>query len=133
MSLLSRILVLGSAMVIALPPGWCCLGFRVAAAEYTPAEAVPQPKSCCHTEPEPVAADEPAGQAPSAPALSCCCRDEAAVRSDQKVVADGPTLAAPLVPPAVDWAGPLTSSHTDHLTPLALASLLQVLHCVWLC
>jgi hypothetical protein len=133
MNLLPRILVMCSAVVIALPPGWCCLGFRAAAAASEPAEVTPPPKSCCHPEPVPVPPDGPVGQSRGAPTLSCCCQDKAAVRGDQKVATDGPGLSTPLVSPVVHWTGPLTGFREKHFTLFSLAPPLQVLHCTWLC
>jgi hypothetical protein len=128
---LLHLLPLACGLLLALPPGWCCLlgpcPARAAPAPAEPSDGAQCP-CCCHPNPRP----EPARPAPP---LRCPCADRDATTPDvlkPPTLLSGDGLAA--LPAGADLE--LTASHdapVTHAGPLSLSAPLNVLHCVWLC
>jgi hypothetical protein len=133
LSPLARSLMLACGLLLALPPGWCCMvPFRACAQEAAPGDAQ-QPRACCRhadgaSRPSPPRAPQPA----PLPLGKCPCSQHAVSTDAPKAVGGDLVLAAP--PPAIDpvqfpaVAGPVVTAPLptfDHS--------LRLLHCVWLC
>ncbi len=132
MSFFLRILVLGNALFLALPSGWCCL---LPAA--CPAHTVPQVKEttdcCCCTKEAEKNTPRPATP-PHTPTRPCCVQRDLASVPASDVFAEEPGYVG-FVGFAIE---PLTLSSAgfalDHSSGLhVLSPSLQILHCVWLC
>ncbi|MEX0704859.1 MAG: hypothetical protein WD069_22360 [Planctomycetales bacterium] len=123
--LLLKLLVMSEALLVALPPGACCVNFKSAGQHAGPSRG-----SCCRPEtPRPERSPVP----PAPGASECCCRYDGVPRGEQVAVADGwalPVAAFPFdsrprlegvsgVPPAPESLDPGPPRH--------------LLHCVWLC
>ncbi len=130
---LLRLASLTCGLVLALPPGWCCLWLpEPAHAAAAPSEAPAKPcRPCCGHSVQPA---EPAAPAP-VPPPPCPCADRNATTPEAvkpPALLPGDGLAATL--PALDLT---PSAAPEHLVPdLSLAppsTPLNVLHCVWLC
>jgi hypothetical protein len=128
---LLRLASLACGLLLALPPGWCCLWMPgPACAAAAPAEAEPCCPCCCH----PAQPTEPATPAP-APPQRCPCADREATAPEAvkpPALQAGADLGAPvpvpaLAPSAVQECLLPASSLTSSSAPL------NVLHCVWLC
>jgi hypothetical protein len=120
-----QLLAFGATLLLALPPGWCCLLPRFGA-------TAPSPKAkrhCCSEGPAP-RRDCPAhdrGNDPLAP--SCCCQtDPALPPGPEATPADLAATPLPGVAVApVPLGGELAQDFNFSPPPL------QLLHCVWLC
>jgi hypothetical protein len=126
-SLLLRSLVLGCGLLLALPPGWCCLP----ACQGTPKEQ-PRVCTCCGGE-EP--GNPPARQprpAPAEPGKCPCAGRDSTVPDGSKVFGCDLSLPAPLAAARVLLCrvGPAGVTDVDHPPP---GPPLQLLHCVWGC
>jgi hypothetical protein len=122
-------LVLCAALLLALPPGWCC---------FTPLrghDAAPpaQQRGCCHGagrhaehEPAPIHHEPPA-----VPMQSCCCLTDTILPPDP-TTAPADSAAAPVMLPAGMTSLPAETGPIPaivfHWTPP-----LRILHCLWLC
>lgn len=137
-SRLMHTLALAGGLLLALPPGWCCMvgpwgsaqkaGSRAA----VPASCCGQCGSCCRTSQVPV---EPAGPAPPQaplPPAKCPCGDRHATAPDGPKVVTGDLVL--LAPPTIESAPAWCASERIVLSPVFYSDLsLQVLHRVWLC
>ncbi|MGE0609451.1 MAG: hypothetical protein AB7O62_20335 [Pirellulales bacterium] len=116
-------LVLANALLLAMPPGWCC---RVPAIK----DAAVRKSSCCHQQ----TPERPApSQMPGQPGLHCCCTRQATL--PQAAVApdhDGVNAVAVLAETAL---GPLQQTlPLSHALPaMAAGPPLRILNCVWRC
>ncbi len=124
---LRQILVLSAALLLALPPGWCC---------FTPrghAGARPQAgQDCCHGGPAHSAApyrQEP----PAAPATSCCCPTDATTPADPETPAADPFSAPFALPVGEVRLPPAAPTLTRGDPPHPPSPPPRLLHCVWLC
>jgi hypothetical protein len=119
---LSRFLVLGCGLLLALPPAWCCYPAALPRAP----QSEPSPPACCQKEKAPAPSPLPL------PArCPCYDRNTVASASPEKLAADL-SLPAPLavVGPDSPCAGSTTVAAPTALAP---APPLHVLQCVWLC
>jgi hypothetical protein len=127
---LLRLAALACGLLLALPPGWCCLWLPQPARASAPPPVAPQ-CPCCH----PVTPAELPTEAP-APSGRCPCADREATTPE---AVKAPALQAGDCLAAVPAAGAdLEASAAPHGLPspagYALPSApLHVLHCVWLC
>jgi hypothetical protein len=131
MRLLARTLALCSAVVLALPPGWCCYALNAALAASAAADEVTPPvHACCRT---PAAPHENAPTpAPAKPKASCCCQQDAAQPKSVDTAADALPAVAILPAAAPAAIRSMSNRAEDNVSPGASPSL-RLLHCVWLC
>jgi hypothetical protein len=122
-------LLLGTALFLVLPPGWCCvlpqLGKATASPNPAPSCCGPRAHSSKHICLPPEQED-----GPTTPA--CCCPLDTALPPSPEALPDdlGP---APLVVVA-GADGPLVGARfVLGLTSFATSPPRQLLHCVWLC
>src|SRR6266540_2594735 len=127
-SILSRILVLSTALVVASPPGWCCI--LPTPSEKKARSPVPHCPHCPRPQPQPKK-ESPRDSKPKIPLSSCCC-DHETLPPDPKVAPDNPGLAVPTL--VLDGEhlplGVLVAESFERLLPTPP---LQILHCVWRC
>jgi hypothetical protein len=127
----SQLLALTAALLLALPPGWCC---------FTPPHSGASPsaeaeRDCCsggpaHKDHQPTPSHE---DCPAAPTSACCC----------DTAATGPAGPETATPDSVPAALALPADHADlcsagagflwDITPHASSPPPRLLHCVWLC
>ncbi len=126
MNILVRALVLCNALLVALPPGWCCLPAAVQPA--SPRDPAP----CCHHKPAP---DQPAPPTHPQPVKPCdaprCLTDATRAPVPETPPADlvpAALLAVPDAAPLPRAARVAEASELHALSPPP-----QLLHCVWLC
>jgi len=127
-SRLLRSLVLGCGLLLALPPGWCCVPAPAVAAE-TP--QAPREPSCCCRHPAP-SEDQPAPAVPAPPAGRCCCEKESTEPPSASTVDLDPAGSLPLVDNAVCPALSLRDT-AAYSGPRVHAPPPRLLYCVWLC
>ena len=123
---LPRLLMLGCGLLLALPPGWCCI-FASEEARKETAKAAPCCRSCCGDKSQP-ATPTPAPDKPD----RCPCADRQSTAPDTlKAFAPDLSLIAPLH--SLDFPLP-TEDAADHdgFRPLVSCSA-HLLNCVWLC
>jgi hypothetical protein len=125
MNALLRVLVVGNALLLTLPPGWCC----PAPVAEKPA-APPAAPSCCHAEVPPAPDSQPLSCPMSA--TKCCCQfDSTAPPHIAKYVVDS-AWSLPLIPavsPSVSDAA-IAAEAAAILFP---SPPINVLQCVWRC
>jgi hypothetical protein len=122
-----KLLVLGCGLLLALPPGWCCI-FAVGTARHDVAEIAPCCRSCCDRFAPSTPTHKPA---PSKP-LRCPCADRQTTAPDSvksSIVDLNVVAVLPVDEPALHIA-PLEAAIA--FSPLVSTSP-QILHCVWLC
>jgi hypothetical protein len=131
---LLRLASLTCGLLLALPPGWCCLwlpGPARAVAASTDAPAEPCCPCCCHPA-QPTELPPPA----PAPVPRCPCADRDATTPEAvkpPALQAGADPGAP-VPAAADLSPSAAPGGSLPALSLALSSApLNVLHCVWLC
>jgi hypothetical protein len=124
-----RSLALAAGLLLALPPGWCCI-LPVLTARAT-ASPTTERGACC-----PCCVEPPKGRAgdetPPPEPVRCPCDDRAGTTLDSYETAGGDLMPAVVLPfvdpaptaPAIDLP--------EFLTPQALSSLVHV-HCLLLC
>jgi hypothetical protein len=122
---------LACGLLLALPPGWCCLLQPCPARAAAPAPADPGPQCPCCSHPIP----PPEAPAP-VPPPRCPCADRDATKSGTvkpPALLPGDGLAA--APTSAPDLQPSTAPGESLAGPnLALPSVsLHILHCVWLC
>jgi hypothetical protein len=128
-SALRNLLAFTACVMLALPPGWCCI---LASAPGDPATETEKPacenccRGCC---PQPPRGDDaPPGRAP----MTVCCHDNL-IPSHKGPAKQLPELAAVPLPFAVETpALPVRDSATAS-GPFSAPRALYVLLCVWLC
>ena len=128
-SRLLRSLVLGCGLLLALPPGWCCI-FAFRSVKQEAPKASPCCCPCCAKEaPRPAPTPAPAPKAPD----RCPCADRHSTAPDApKVFASDPGFVAPVpvIHLAPFWLGITAPAG---FCPPAAATSSHVLNCVWLC
>jgi hypothetical protein len=128
-SCIRLLLALSAALLLALPPGWCCFPLQ-----RSPEAGPTAPKrECCHGgaapgERGPAPSDH---EAPAAPASSCCC------------LTDTTLPPTPQTPPADSTSAPLVlpdgiAAHPTAADPIPASAVHsppppRLLHCLWLC
>ncbi len=128
MATLFRILVFTQALLLALPPGWCCAAPQSEAAEEpVPATGCPD---CGHQDRQADETPGPCSQRPVDPC--CCCCVKAAIPAGQLKITAAASFSAPvsLAADAMAYQG-LSRSATSGLPPPGPS--LQILHCIWRC
>jgi hypothetical protein len=134
------------ALILVLPPGWCCAasGGRccghvavLGATPDTPAPTCSKCKACsggcCCTKVEgrrPAPPQSPAQPAPARKA-DCCERQQVAAPKVELPTLDG--FAAALEPPLLLTADLLAERFGVGVSPRCASPPLHLLHCVWLC
>jgi hypothetical protein len=121
-----RILVLTCGLLLALPPGWCCLLPQVGIRQPGKATA-----SCCHHKDQASTPTTPKAPLPEhGPPCGCVDRDSPVPSGPKTLPVDLASVPAVVLQPVFDGgAGAVVI-----LTTAAVASPpLNVLHCVWLC
>ncbi len=131
-SFLVRFLTLVGSLLLALPPGWCCMLWPQAPAQET-RTAASQTRPCCgQCEPEGKPPAPSPGKPAPLPAGKCPCHDRDTTSPDAPKGV-GPHLLAPATPlvvgPPPCWAG--SGRHVD--PPAFVSNPLRLLNCVWLC
>ncbi len=141
--LLLRLLVLACGLLLALPPGWCCLLPLCPAAQHAAPVTAPagpcEPEEtccCCGAGARPV--PPPASPTPAPIPATCCpgCADRDVTAPD---AVKPPVVSPDAAPVAALPAGPHLLSGASSagpaadLGPLCHSTPLHVLHCVWLC
>jgi hypothetical protein len=130
--ILRQALMLGTALLLALPPGWCCKLLPQAG------NTLPAPASrcaCCADHSAPLSHTCPTLQqdAPSPErAFVCCCPADNALREGSDTTrADLSSLSLP----PVTCAGMtlVAALIARSQIPFPASAPLQLLHCVWLC
>lgn len=124
-----QFVVLASALLLALPPGWCCQ-------DWAPRHEVkPAARSCCAARVEHPPEDSP--QQPGSRLNECCCDRSATVSgksvADKDDLRDGALLLA-LADPAPTQGN--LAPHSMLLEEEVFRDAgppLHILHCVWLC
>jgi hypothetical protein len=133
LSAFPRYLLLTCGLLLALPPGWCCMVPARGVAEDVRKRDDSPPRSCCdrgHRAPAPAAPERPK-RAPL-PFDQCPCFERSASTDVPKTVGCDHALAAPL--PLVDLVPSPTVAVPTLAQPASpLDSSLQLVHCVWLC
>jgi hypothetical protein len=130
MSVFSRYLVLASAFVLALPPGWCCV--RPALAAESRAEPAPAPaRACCHCAVPEQGPQKSVPTKPSIPSKPCCeVGNGTIVTSPEKPL-------NPLVADITTVAPGLDNAFDEQVAVLCTAPAsslpLHLLNCLWLC
>jgi hypothetical protein len=132
-SLFLRYLVLGCSLLLALPPGWCCI-FQVQARSKEVKAEVPRPIGSCCGHCRGVVKPQVPTRTP-VPALpgKCPCDDRHSTTPDAHKIVGGDLLIATtdLVHDLV-----LSAAEAEGLAGLPVPSSdhsLRILHCVWLC
>jgi hypothetical protein len=126
-----RVLALVCGLVLALPPGWCCL---LAAPKAPVRAAAPTCDGCCCC----CRVAHPPADPPAPPrgpfAKGCCCADRNATKPA------GPEMIAPCPAPDLLAVPPAAAPAPAHLGPVLVADRpdlhsppANLLHCVWLC
>jgi hypothetical protein len=128
---LLRTLLLASGLLVALPPGWCCM-VRSVASPQVPKRDTPTPKSCCDCCKEPAKPQTPEPRPLPHEPGKCPCGEH------HSTAPDAPKALS------LDLSLPTPSTMID-LTPFwfdgrAVSSVVspfdlsfRILHCVWLC
>lgn len=122
MSAFSKLLVLTSALLLALPPGWCC-----AAPSPKDADLPVQPTHPCCQHEQSTPDQKPA---PAQPVQKCCCDNDLASPPSPETTSPDLAISIPVaIPaPALHATGVSDLSFTDFSSPP-----LHVLQCVWRC
>jgi hypothetical protein len=137
MQRVGRLLALCGAMILALPPGWCCFALNaLVAASAQAGDAAPPVHQCCRTPATPPTPATPAGKdatppaGPTTPKKACCCQQDVSGPKDADTHPQAPVAAmacAPQPAPVI-----VSSPPTGRLIPGTTVSL-QLIHCVWTC
>jgi hypothetical protein len=132
----SRLLVFGTALSLAFPPGWCCLALQAQPEEPTEAP-IELPHSCCspgHAAPAPASPCPDPGEQDQAPAPcpGCCCQGVPAITAEHVHPPVDVALPAPLTG-AAEARASVAAAPCARLDTPALSPPLQLLHCVWRC
>jgi hypothetical protein len=128
-----RLSALACGLLLALPPGWCCLllpcPVRAAAPAQTEATADEAQCPCCrHTVPQPQPPSDAAP--PRCPQPTCCAAAPDAVKPSAPLA----DTALPAALPAADLSPcPAPTGPAAAVAPSPASTPLHVLHCVWLC
>lgn len=127
-----RLFALCSAVILALPPGWCCFALNALAAASVQAADTARPvHQCCRTPHTPRGKESSPPAAPAAPKKSCCCQQDVSGPKDS----DAPGQAAPVGVVAGLPQLPVIatiSPPTDRFISGPTVSL-QLVYCVWTC
>ena len=127
LAFLHPLVVVVTSLVLALPPGSCCVFLQ----QEWPDTAPVKKASCCHeTAPMPPC-DE--GNSPAKPSFKCCCEREAAL--PEKSVQPTNTLGLAFAVVALDVLLNVGSHSAGdaEFAPVRSGPSLQVLLCVWRC
>jgi hypothetical protein len=130
-ALLHQALMLGTALLLALQPGWCCLLPQAEKTLVSPSAMA----ACCADHSAPPLRACPALQSdnhPPAQASVCCCATDNPLREgSEKARTDLTTL--PLAAETCAGVPLAAAAIVSGFTPFAASAPLQLLHCVWLC
>lgn len=122
-----RILMLCCGLLLALPPGWCCI-FAIQPARKETRKIVPHCPCCCDKSQEPNPTPKPAPHKPQ----RCPCADRQTTTPDS-VKAMPVSLTVLAVLPVLDPTLTESLACTPAPLPTFVSSSPQLLHCVWLC
>jgi hypothetical protein len=127
-----KILAIAFPVLLALPPGWCCILVSVAEAAKAPNMASQQCRSCCtrHSEAQPAKK-----HAPPSPASRCPCaerlnfeRPAATVKKVDLSPGDVAVFSLPSFMPVCQ-----TSNVPANVPTLVPSCQIHISNCVWLC
>jgi hypothetical protein len=131
-NLTRHLLSLVAGVMLALPPGWCCI-LAPAAAVAAERPSVPGPPACCPgccPEPSPAQDEQPPSRAP----CTVCCGDQNVPLSKRATdYAPDATVAALPVTVAVLPGPGGAPGRIAPAWPLSPPRALHLLQCVWLC
>lgn len=122
-----RLLVLSCSLLLALPPGWCCI-FAFSTTRNENAKTAPCCRSCCHQANPTTPTPKPVPPKPT----RCPCDDRQTTAPESAKTIHGDLFALAvlpvldLAPTALTVAVPLVASFFVSSSP-------QLLHCIWLC
>jgi hypothetical protein len=123
----ARLLMLSCSLLLALPPGWCCI-FALGTIRNDAAKPAPCCRSCCHQSKPTMPTPQPEPHKPG----RCPCDDRQTTVPDSVKALHG-GLAVLVALPALDPAPlGLTVAVSDRFS-LPISASPQLLHCVWLC
>jgi hypothetical protein len=122
-----RLLVLGNALLLTLPQGWC-----VALTFHRAEKSAPSKASCCSTCHVPGQSQRSVPKpVPSGPFKNCCCRAE--VTAPPRVEVGRPEIVLAAAPGATENTGSRLAIAPDGLPRFYAAISQHVLNCLWLC
>jgi hypothetical protein len=123
-----RYVVLGNALLLALPPGWCC----VSPAQTVDSKAkTPPPRNCCHCSEANESQQTSLPAKPTVPSVPCC-------KAGSFTVAASPEKTVKM-PVADTVAFSLRLIEVADVHPVTICGLpissppLHLLNCLWLC
>jgi hypothetical protein len=124
-------LVFAAALLLALPPGWCCVPLSLGKASASPLAN----RGCCQTQassPGQPCPEHNQADGPVVPSTSCCCPAGSVLPPAPELPPVGwisaalPAIGGADLAPAASW--PTWDVPSPFPSPP-----LQILHCVWLC
>src|SRR5262245_18213059 len=131
MNLVLRSLVACSALVVALPPGWCCAFESLFKTRSSGVSTIKQERSCCSKcrKSFPASAPKPMPTTPE----RCPCLDRDLGTPDSPLKPDlAAHSAVEIVLPILDLA--LTEGASTDACPISMTpASLHILNCLWLC
>jgi hypothetical protein len=122
MKLALQLLVLTNAMLLALPPNWCCT-LRLPGKH-----ADSKPQCCAQQEPAPEDGEQDE-QRPTT--VDCCCQIDSSLPPHPEIVARD-LASSPVVTVSESGDG-VSVFDAEAVVAIAEAPPLQILHCVWIC
>jgi hypothetical protein len=134
LSWFARFLMLACGLLLALPPGWCCMAPFSACAQESAKGDAQQPRPCCqHADgTSKPSAPRPSQPAPPLPLGKCPCAQHALSTDAPKAAGNDLALAAP--PPLIDSVPFPVVADPVVIAPLpTFDHSCRLLHCVWLC
>jgi hypothetical protein len=123
----SKLLVLTSAVLLALPPGWCCATPSQKPAQ-TPAKHAAH--SCCRQPKQTPTPDQEPG--PGQPVQKCCCENDLASPANPEKASPDLTFSVPVPSPDTLMAEVGGAGAASAISPTASPPL-YILQCVWRC
>lgn len=122
-----RFLMLCCGLLLALPPGWCCI-FAIQPARKETTKTTPYRRSCCDQSTPSKSAPKPAPHKSD----RCPCADRQTTAPDS-VKAPPADLSVVAVLPVLNPALTVASAAAPAALPTLVSSSPHLLHCVWLC
>ena len=123
---LQQLVAVVTSLILALPPGSCCVFVQNERADSAPVKA-----SCCHE----TAPNRPCDSenSPAKPSVKCCCAHDAALPEKSVQPTETHDLAFNVVADHVPLnVGSLVGGDVE-FTPVCFGPSLQILLCVWRC
>ncbi len=124
---LHHLIAVTTSLILALPPGSCCVFVQNDRADSAPAKR----SSCCHDE-APTSPCE-SGNSPAKPSVKCCCVRDEALPEKSVQPTDIHDLAFAVFPDHVLLDIESIVGGVKGFTPVRSGPNLQILLCVWRC